>query len=508
MNKKGFTVIELIVSFSLAATIGFFLLRITMVIKDLYTDSYVKTNIISKQNIITERMYDDFLYNDVKVVLKCGNNCLRFIFSDNSEKIFEIENENTFKWGDFTLKLTDGSKYSNVTTNNRKNLLITEFNDSLLSIKIPIINNSFKDDDFITNIVIPYNSEKVHMDDLDFANNNFEHYMVLKEPGTTFLDVESIFSDPGIYVYYGKTTCSMKNTANYENIKKYGGIITNEFDGDGCSNLNVKVNYSVLRTNNNLYIPGDYYIEYNLYIDGVYKDTVTRHVLVFEKIKKFPYNGTLTNNNSIYTFVIPVSGYYQLEAWGAGGLGSASGYGAYATLTARFQKGDKLYVYVGQMNNSVMGKPNFNTNSSLTFNGYSGGGATDIRISSSEKILVAGGGGSGLYNTGGYGSVNGSSYGDSNLSEKSNTTCGSGGGYNTFEVVSCSDKASGGTSFVKKSFNINGRNINIVDDNIKYNEKIIAGNKAMKNPYTGINSVHGNDGDGYAIITFIGDKLD
>ena len=79
MNKKGFTIVELIVSFSLAAMIGFFLLRITMVIKDLYTDSYVKTNIMSKQNIMTERMYDDFLYNDVKVVLKCGNNCLRFI---------------------------------------------------------------------------------------------------------------------------------------------------------------------------------------------------------------------------------------------------------------------------------------------------------------------------------------------------------------------------------------------------------------------------------------------
>lgn len=508
MNKKGFTIVELIVSFSLAAMIGFFLLRITMVIKDLYTDSYVKTNIMSKQNIMTERMYDDFLYNDVKVVLKCGNNCLRFIFSDNSEKIFEIENENTFKWGDFTLKLTDGSKYSNATTNNRKSLITTQYNDSLLSIKIPIINNSFKNDTFITNIVVPYNSEKVHMDDLDFANNNFEHYMVLKEPGTTFLDVESIFSDPGIYVYYGKTTCSMKNTVNYENIKKNGGTITNGFEGDECSNLNVQINYSVLRTNKNSYIPGEYDIEYKLYIDGTYNDSITRHITVFEKIKRFPYNGTMANNKSIYTFVIPMSGYYMLETWGASGIGSTSGYGAYATLTARFQKGEKLYVYVGQMNNSVMGKPNFNTDSSLVFNGYSGGGATDIRISSSEKILVAGGGGSGLYNTGGYGTVNGSSYGDSNLSEKSNTTCGSGGGYNTFGSVSCSDKASGGTSYVKDSFVFNGRTINIISGNAKYNKNIIAGNKAMKNPYTGINSNHGNDGDGYAIITFIGDKLD
>ena len=59
MNKKGFTIVELIVSFSLAITIGFFLFKITIIIKDLYTDSYIKTNIISKQNVMTERMYDD-----------------------------------------------------------------------------------------------------------------------------------------------------------------------------------------------------------------------------------------------------------------------------------------------------------------------------------------------------------------------------------------------------------------------------------------------------------------
>ena len=57
-------------------------------------------------------------------------------------------------------------------------------------------------------------------------------------------------------------------------------------------------------------------------------------------------------------------------------------------------------------------------------------------------------------------------------------------------------------------FVFNGRTINIISGNAKYNKNIIAGNSSMKNPYTGINSNHGNDGDGYAIITFIGDKLD
>ena len=187
MNKKGFTIVELIVSFSLAITIGFFLFKITIIIKDLYTDSYIKTNIISKQNVMTERMYDDFLYNDVKVALKCGKNCIRFIFSDNSEKLFLIEKD-TFRWGDFTLKLTDGSIYNDVKVNNRKDLANDEFNNSLLSIKIPIINPSLKDETFMTNIVVPYNSNNVYMDDLKFGDENYEYYLALKEPGASFLD--------------------------------------------------------------------------------------------------------------------------------------------------------------------------------------------------------------------------------------------------------------------------------------------------------------------------------
>ena len=141
MKKNGLTIVELIVSFSLAVTIGFFLFKITVIIKNLYIDSYVKTNIISKQNIITERMYDDFLYNDFKVALKCGKNCIRFIFSDYSEKLLEIEND-TFKWGDFTLRLTDGSKYGKINVNNQKSLVNDEFNDSLLSIKLIELSSS------------------------------------------------------------------------------------------------------------------------------------------------------------------------------------------------------------------------------------------------------------------------------------------------------------------------------------------------------------------------------
>lgn len=504
MNKKGLTIVELIVSFSLAVTIGFFLFKITIIIKDLYTNNYIKTNIISKQNVITERMYDDFLYNDVKVVLKCGTNCTRFIFSDNTEKLFLIEN-NTFKWGDFTLKLTDGSTFNNVVINNRKDLANNEYNNSLLSIKINIKNPALKDE-FITNIVVPYNKENVYMDNLDFNDDNYEYYMVLKEPGTTFLDTESIFTDPGIYVYYGKTTCTMKTDIDFKNIKTSPNEIETTFEGENCNNLKLKIDYKTLK-----YEDGEYDIPYKLYIDDEYKDEIKRHIIVFRKISKFPYKGTIYNNTSIYEYKVPVSGYYKLETWGASGLGSNSGYGAYATLTARFKKGEKLYVYVGQMNNSKMGVPNFNSNN-YTFTGYSGGGATDIRLSSSldSRILIAGGGGSGLFTSGGYGlDINGvTSYGDSLALDKSSTTCSPGGGYNTFDVVSCTDKASGGTSCIKDKFTFNGRTIEVLKANEKYNAITINGNSKMVNPYTGIEENHGNNGDGYAIISFIGDKID
>lgn len=509
MNKKGFTVLELIVSFTLATTIGFFLLKVTLIIKELYINTNIKTNIISKQNIMTERMYDDFLYNDIKVALKCGQNCIRFIFSDNTEKIFSI-NEDTFKWGDFTLKLKNGSKYNNVEIKNQKNLANNEYNNALLSIKIPIINNTIKDETFITNIVVPYNSNNVYMDDLNLNNNNYEYYLQLKDSGTYFLDTESIFTDPGAYVYYGKNTCTMKTNINYAELKKNPKIITNTFEGIGCDNLSIKINYTNLKLEENNYKTGEYDLPYELYIDGKYQTTIKRHISIFKKVNKFSYNGTINNNKSIYTFTIPMSGYYKLETWGASGLGSKNGYGAYATSTIRLKKGEKVYIYVGQMNNSKTGVPNFNTNQNLTFTGFSGGGATDIRLTSNEstRILVAAGGGSGLFTTGGYGTNNESSYGDSALTEKSQTTCGSGGGYNTFGVVSCSDKASGGTSYINKSFTFNNRTIKVVENNTKYNSKIIEGNKTMPNPYTGTQLNHGNDGDGYAIITFIGDKLD
>ena len=61
----------------------------------------------------------------------------------------------------------------------------------------------------------------------------------------------------------------------------------------------------------------------------------------FDKIKNFDYTGREQ------TFTAPVAGYYRLETWGAQG-GSSAGFGAYATGVVYLDKGQTIYVNVGE----------------------------------------------------------------------------------------------------------------------------------------------------------------
>ena len=124
------------------------------------------------------------------------------------------------------------------------------------------------------------------------------------------------------------------------------------------------------------------------------------------------------------TFVVPVSGTYKIELWGAqgGGLDDAKGgTGGYVSGAINLEKSQKLYIYVGQFSSYTAGMC-YKENPNNTFNGSklgscaNGGGATDIRLVStnnwydfaglSSRIIIAGGGGGAIY-TGSGGSAGG-----------------------------------------------------------------------------------------------------
>lgn len=139
--------------------------------------------------------------------------------------------------------------------------------------------------------------------------------------------------------------------------------------------------------------------------------------------REFNYTG----NPRIY--YVLVSGQYKLEAYGAsGGIGYQNanpvGNGGYTSATTYLQKGQILYIYVGEQGQGQSGAISYNgggaSAGTTVHRGGQGGGATDFRLISGEwynieglksRILVAGGGGGAQSSCGGV-----------------NTTAGHGGG--------------------------------------------------------------------------------
>ena len=158
------------------------------------------------------------------------------------------------------------------------------------------------------------------------------------------------------------------------------------------------------------------------------------------EIALFDYTG------GVQTYIVPVNGYYKVEAWGAQGgditgipynssnvvrgnnLTYYGGKGAYTYGEIYLEKGTNLYIQVGGAPNKV--NTTMSTNGTITggYNGGAsiidgqqqfgspGGGATDIRLSNGtwnddsslkSRIMVAAGGGGANFRNQGYGEGNG-----------------------------------------------------------------------------------------------------
>ena len=129
------------------------------------------------------------------------------------------------------------------------------------------------------------------------------------------------------------------------------------------------------------------------------------------------YQSDYAFTGSVQTFTAPVSGWYQIECWGGHGDWYVGGKGGYTYGEFYIEKSTTLYVVVGQASRDTAsgnyGGWNGGGNGDGPYEGShgssgSGGGATDVRLSSAgagssnwqigltSRIIVAGGGGGGL----------------------------------------------------------------------------------------------------------------
>ena len=81
-NNRGFTVVEMGVSFCLIFTVCILLFQVVLSLKELYIKSDFETTLLNKQGIILNKMYKDFKNKGVSSATSCGDSCVSFVFSD------------------------------------------------------------------------------------------------------------------------------------------------------------------------------------------------------------------------------------------------------------------------------------------------------------------------------------------------------------------------------------------------------------------------------------------
>lgn len=387
MNNRGFTVVELVVSFALTMIVVIFLFQVVVQIKELYISSGIRTGLLSKQAIITKTISDDISNKKILYATNCGEYCINFTFEGDETKQFKVDvNNKTIRYGSYATKLVTGSKFGDFRVSTETPVMTGSGaalnNNSFIQINIPIKHHLF-DEDFGIHLVYQYNNNETALNDIVFGGTTHKEYLYLRGLENMVQFSSDAYVEPGYFV-----------------IDANGQMIEN----DPRVNVSCNVGNAANTT---------YTCTYSFYDRGTLINTRTRKVTV---LSSETYTYAYTGNSAVFQPVI--GGVYRVELWGASGgdfIGTRNnpktcygGKGAYTMGNISLNINDTLYVYVGGQGGSsdLAMQGGYNGGGSVTngenLYGRSAGGATDVRLISGQwnnisslrsRIMVAGGGG-------------------------------------------------------------------------------------------------------------------
>ena len=162
MNKKGMTVVELVVSFSLTTVIALFLIQVVLFLKDTYAINGVKSEIILNQSIISDRL--NSLFAEKKILFvdnNCGDYCIDIIFYDSSMSTINFDVEgNRVIIDDYVASLPSGTHMSDIAFSITNIPELENTNNGIFSIKATLTNDLIRDESFNINAIYQFNSEE------------------------------------------------------------------------------------------------------------------------------------------------------------------------------------------------------------------------------------------------------------------------------------------------------------------------------------------------------------
>lgn len=192
-NNKAFTIVEMLVSFTLSMILVIIMFQLIINLKEVYMSSGIKTEMMNKKYLITNKIYNDLNKLKVSRIGTCTDTekCINFTYSNGTVKKLIIDEINkTLAYDNYIIKLNSNTNFGIIQIDTEG----SSIQKKLLNIKVPIYNDSFKDIDFGINIVYPYSTQ--------FAVNNSNYN----------------------YKIYGKTTKSSESTPTMSTPVAYTGF--------------------------------------------------------------------------------------------------------------------------------------------------------------------------------------------------------------------------------------------------------------------------------------------
>lgn len=139
-NQKGFTIIELGVSIILVTAVAFLLFQMITTVKKLYNSSDIESALLTKQAIITKKIYDELDAKTVSSISNCDvwqNSCIKFSFLDGTSSMLIVDPlKNTLTYNNYIVeydKIDDTVHFGELTYNKE---------NSYFAIKIPVYSNN------------------------------------------------------------------------------------------------------------------------------------------------------------------------------------------------------------------------------------------------------------------------------------------------------------------------------------------------------------------------------
>lgn len=143
MKNKGFTLVELITTFALAAIIIIFLMNIIVIVKNIYSKSEIKSNLLVEQSTLSSVINKKIYNSGFDSYESCGEGCYTISYKDGTTSTLNI-GLNSISFDNYVYKAIDGVTIETPTV---------EINYSFFRIVIPIKHRLYSNIDFGVDIL-------------------------------------------------------------------------------------------------------------------------------------------------------------------------------------------------------------------------------------------------------------------------------------------------------------------------------------------------------------------